>query len=58
MTTAPADQRRVGLVSNDYEGEWSGVPCCSECYERHERGELPVADEYVGTVWGLVKIGV
>jgi hypothetical protein len=28
------------LVSNDFEGEWGGVPACRECYEAHAEGLL------------------
>lgn len=28
------------LVSNDYEGEWGGVPACQRCCEAHAQGIL------------------
>lgn len=33
------------VVSNDWPGEWFGRGCCEACYERHARGEIPVADK-------------
>ena len=32
------------IVSNDWQGEWGGVPCCERCYTLHEQGQLPTAD--------------
>jgi hypothetical protein len=32
------------IVSNDWPGEWGGVPCCEACYEKHLRGGMPTAD--------------
>jgi hypothetical protein len=28
------------IVGNEWPYEWGGVPCCEDCYERHQRGEL------------------
>jgi hypothetical protein len=28
------------LVSNDYTGEWGGVPACQQCYQAHAEGLL------------------
>ena len=30
----------VELTSNDYEGDWGGVPACRECFEGHAQGLL------------------
>ena len=32
------------LMSNDWQGEWGGVPACQGCYDKHERGLLPTCD--------------
>lgn len=32
------------LVSNDWPGEWFGVPACERCYELHEQGKLETHD--------------
>jgi hypothetical protein len=32
------------LMSNDWLGEWFGIPCCERCYGQHERGELRTYD--------------
>lgn len=39
------------LVSNEYQGEWGGVPSCKECFDKHAAGLLPVADG------GVVQVG-
>ena len=37
------------IVSNDWPGEWGGVPCCESCYAAHAEGRLPCADRlYTG----------
>lgn len=42
------------LMSNDWPGEWGGVPSCERCYDRHARGELPTFDaDYRHTLDGL-----
>lgn len=28
------------VVSDDYEGEWAGMPACRACYSKQLRGEL------------------
>ncbi|MCC6426261.1 MAG: hypothetical protein IT435_05520 [Phycisphaerales bacterium] len=28
------------IVANNDTGPWGGHPCCPECFEKHERGEL------------------
>lgn len=32
------------VMSNDWPGEWAGVPACLRCYEKHERGEMETWD--------------
>lgn len=32
------------LMSNDWPGEWGGLPCCLECFQQHESGKLPTFD--------------
>lgn len=29
------------IVANEDTGPWGGQPCCPECFEKHERRELP-----------------
>lgn len=32
------------IMSNEWPGEWGGVPCCERCYELHEQGKVSTAD--------------
>lgn len=32
------------VMSNDWSGDWVGVPCCEQCYEKHLRGEVETFD--------------
>ena len=32
------------LVSNDFTGEWGGVPACRECHDAHAAGQLETFD--------------
>lgn len=32
------------LVSNDWPGEWCGVPACEVCFRKHKEGRLPMLD--------------
>lgn len=32
------------IVSNEWPGEYGASGCCEECYEAHQRGEIPTAD--------------
>lgn len=34
----PVSQRTGVIVSNDYDGEWSGKPACRVCHKKHEGG--------------------
>ena len=42
------------VVSNDWPGEWAGVPCCEPCYTAHLEGRMQCADRlYAGYLDGL-----
>jgi hypothetical protein len=30
------------VVPHDWKGDWAGFPACRECFDKHERGELPL----------------
>lgn len=32
------------IVSNDWPGDWGGVPCCNRCYELHASGRMKTWD--------------
>jgi hypothetical protein len=32
------------VVSNDWRGDWGGVPCCPDCYQRHADGRMRTFD--------------
>jgi hypothetical protein len=32
------------LVSNDWQGEWGGVPACEACFDLHAAGKLSTLD--------------
>jgi hypothetical protein len=42
------------IVSNDWPGEWGGVPCCLACFYLHEQGKLKTWDHlYTAYLDGL-----
>ena len=36
----PVDDDTGEIVSSDFRGEWSGVPSCQTCHDRHAAGEF------------------
>ena len=46
------------VMSNDWQGEWGGVPCCEACFENHERGEMQTHDAMYEHLLGMLVNGL